>query len=284
MSGVGEDKADRCDAAVTKLSTVSSQRRAHTGRHKALARTRTRRMQPVFHSALRLLIRLRPLTICASSMAAPRPVDAPYAYVAGPGPDQVLLLGSDMAAGCGVLTHQLGLVGHISRQLSDITGRGVELEACAEAGITLNKLVECIQNLPPVRPGAVMVIVGVNDALRLTSARAWRQDLQTLLDVIRGADAQGIHTLVIGIPPLDAFGTLAPLRQRVIAQHARLLNETSKRLCHNLTQVTFVPFLPAEPDRGPACGSSEAYQNQSRDFVVPLAAALHCAVTSRGVV
>lgn len=77
--------------------------------------------------------------------------------------------------------------------------------------MTLRKLLGRIQTLPPVRSGTVMVMVGINDVLRLTPVPAWRQNLQLLIEAIRRGGTGGIQTLIVGIPPLDAFRTLAPL-------------------------------------------------------------------------
>ena len=74
------------------------------------------RMHPASHAALLPLMRLWRLTVCYSWNNGPHPVDTPHAHVTGPGPDRVLLLGGPLVTGYGVLTHQLGLVGHIARQ------------------------------------------------------------------------------------------------------------------------------------------------------------------------
>ena len=239
-------------------------------------------MHPVSHAALLPLMRPWRLAVCVSWINGPRPADAPHADVDGPNPDRVLLLGGLLASGCGVLTHQLGLIGHIARQLSSITGCGAEMEARTDIKLTIRKLPGRIRNLPPIRSDAVMVMVGVNDALRLTPVRAWKRDLKAVIEAIRRGGAETTPTLIIGIPPLGTFRTLAPLPRRIAARHACLLNDTTKRFCRDLPQVIFVPLYPAEADKEPALrGSSEIYQNWSREVAVPLAGALHWAHANR---
>lgn len=214
----------------------------------------------------------------------PHAEDAPYNYIPGLGPDRVLLLGGHTPASFGVLTHQLGLVGCLSRQLRNITGRGIEMEASANVSMTLHDLVGWVQNLPPVRSGAVMVLVGLNDALRLTSLRGWERDLRTLIEAIRRDTVEDVQILIIEIPPIDTVWTLSTLPRRVAARHARLLNETTKNFCRHLTHTTFVPFHPAEGEGEPTLRTWRPgmYQEWSHELAIPLAWALHRARMNQG--
>jgi hypothetical protein len=118
-------------------------------------------------------------------------------------------------------------------------------------------------------------MVGINDALRLTPVLAWRQNLQLLIEAISRDGTGSVQTLIVGIPPLDAFRTLAPLPRRIAARHAHQLNETTKCLCRGLTQVTFIPFCLSKGAAEPAlCGNSKTYQAWARDLVVHLTTAL----------
>ena len=87
-------------------------------------------------------------------------IDAPHAVQAGDGLDRILLLGGHTSAGFGVLTHQIGLVGALSRQLSKSTGRGVEVQAIADVGMTLRALAPRAREMPALWADAVLVTSG----------------------------------------------------------------------------------------------------------------------------
>ncbi|GAB3030227.1 hypothetical protein GCM10027052_03050 [Parafrigoribacterium mesophilum] len=180
-------------------------------------------------------------------------------------------------AGFGVLTHQLGLLGHLSRQLASVTGRGVEIEACAGAGMTLHTLVGRVQNLPAVRSDVVLVMVGIDDALRLTAPRFWKRDLRTLLDVLHSDAAEDIQVFLVAIPVLKHLQSLAPLPRFVADWQSRLLNEATDLVCRDRDYVTQMPFPSHEHDGAliALAGGSESYYRWSTQLAPPLAAAIN---------
>lgn len=264
-----------------EIATGTS-RAEHCARHAGWLQARTRWIRVLVHATMQPLMKLWHLGVLDSWANWPHAEDAPYNYIPGPGPDRVLLLGCHTPASLGVLTHQLGLVGCLSRQLRNITGRGIEMKASADVSMTLHDLVGRVQNLPPVRSAAVMVLVGLNDALRLTSLRGWKRDLHALSEAIRRDPVEDVQILIIEIPPIGMLWTLSPLPRRVAARHARLLNETTRNFCRHLTPTTFVPFHPAAGEGEPAmhAWTHGMYQEWSHELAVPLAWALHRARTN----
>ena len=61
----------------------------------------------------------------------PSPTATARIEVAGPDPDRVLLVGGGMTVGWGMTSHDQALAGHLARQLSVLTGRGVSLDVMA---------------------------------------------------------------------------------------------------------------------------------------------------------
>jgi GDSL-like Lipase/Acylhydrolase family len=228
-------------------------------------------------------MRLWHLGLSDSWSNAPWAQDPPYGYLPGPSPVRILLLGGGAVAGFGVLTHQIGLLGHLSRQLATVTGRGVETEACAGAGMTLHKLVGRVQNLPAVRSGVVLVMVGVDDALRLTAPHLWKRDLQTLLDVLHSDAAEDVQVFLVAIPPLNHLQSLAPLPRFIAHWQSSLLNEATNLVCRDRDHVTQIPF-PSHEYEGALIaltGGSESYYRWSTQLAPPLAAAINHAQQCR---
>lgn len=204
-------------------------------------------------------------------------IDAPHAVQAGDGLDRILLLGGHTSAGFGVLTHQIGLVGALSRQLSKSTGRGVEVQAIADVGMTLRALAPQAREMPALWADAVLVTVGINDALRLTPVGAWREQLRTLIEVIRERTECGTPILIVEIPPAVMVWDFARVPARIATSHARALNAESQMLCRSLPHTTYVPFNPSQLEGIPNLIQWRAamYTEWSMKFVATIAEALH---------
>ena len=204
-------------------------------------------------------------------------VDAPYAVQAGVGLDRILLLGGHTSAGFGVLTHQIGLVGALSRQLSKTTGRGVEVQAIADVGMTLRALAPRAREMPALWADAVLITVGINDALRLTPVGAWREQLRTLIEVIRERTDCGTPILIVEIPPTVMVWDFARVPARIATSHARALNAETQILCRSLPHTSYVPFNPSQSEALPNLIQWRAamYTEWSKKFVATVAEALH---------
>jgi hypothetical protein len=231
-----------------------------------------RRGEQFLHLVLRPVMRLWRLGILEAWGNSPCAVDPPHEYVNGPDPVRVLLLGGNAVAGFGVLTHQLGLVGQICRQLAQATGRGIEVEACAQVGMTLDELLVRVCDLPRVRTGVVVVVLGVNDMLRLTALRLWRRDLQRLFDIIREDAAENVQIIVVESPPMNRLHGWAWLPSRIAHWQSRLLNESTRVVCDDLHYVTLVPFpVDEQEDRTYIVGgSAETYRAWAAKLTVHL--------------
>ena len=230
----------------------------------------------LFTVAMRPVMRLWHLRQLDASANVPRALDASFVDAVGEDPDHVLLVGSSVVAGFGVTTHKLGLIGCLSRQLSKITGRGVAVQSCAGVGDTLRQMVRRVQARIPAKLDAVMVLLGADDAIRLTPVPAWKQDLSELIDVIKDVSGDpDISIIVVGVPPFGLSEVRARIPRRLISHHQRSLNTHAHQVCNEHREVTFVDFPHlSHADFHPFEEASESYRYWSRRLSLPLAVAL----------
>lgn len=169
----------------------------------------------------------------------PRPVDDPVVHTPGPDADRLLLVGSGIAVGYGVLSHELGLAGHLARRLSALTGRGTVVTVIADPDLGLADVSELLDEAQLARCDALLLTLGGAEAATLASPTAWRRALDGVLDSIDALAFTGLHVFVVGIPLLSlipgAFGSIA--RRRAV-----LLNEQSALACAARSGTTFVPL------------------------------------------
>ena len=182
----------------------------------------------------------------ASLGHVPRPTDAPQARSAGVDSDRVLVFGSGPAVGWGVLSHDLALPGSLARALSARTGRGVDVEALFSPQTTARSAVADLDDRELGRYDAIVVTLGGNDALTLTSVRAWRRELSAFLRLLVRTSGRSTQVFMLGVQPIRSvpgfggpFGTIAD-------RHAAVLNEATAVMCRALPRTTFVP-LTARP-------------------------------------
>ncbi|MDJ0376192.1 GAF domain-containing protein [Cryobacterium sp. PH31-L1] len=202
--------------------------------------------------ALRPLMRVWTASAERQDRHLPRPSDAPQAHAAGIDSDRVLILGCGPAVGWGVLSHQLALPGWLARELSARTGRGVDIDLLSSRTMTAVNALTTLADTRLGRFDAVVVTLGVNEALDLTSVTEWRDRLATLLAALERETSRSTTIFVLGIPPIRSIEIFKRPLVLIADWSATDLNAVSERLAADAPRTTFVPFSPAAtltPDR-----------------------------------
>ena len=195
--------------------------------------------------ALRPLMRVWTASAERQDRHLPRPSDAPQAHAAGIDSDRVLILGCGPAVGWGVLSHQLALPGSLARELSARTGRGVDIDLVASRTMTAANALVALNGTRLGRFDAVVVILGVNEALDLTSVSEWHDRLAALLAVLERETSRSTQIFVLGIPPIRSIEIFRRPLVCVADWSATDLNAVGARLADEAPRTTFVPFSPA---------------------------------------
>lgn len=180
--------------------------------------------------------------LAASSL--PKPTDAPKTHVPGPDPDRILVVGGGIAVGFGVLSHELGIVGHLSRMVSAVTGRGVESDIIAEADFRIHEVADQLREVNLASYDAVVLFLGVTDSIRHTSARSWNRSLTSVLEDFGDRLAAGAQVFVVGIQPVRQVTTVNYGVGAAAERHSHLLERESVRVCANIPHASYVLFQP----------------------------------------
>lgn len=209
---------------------------------------------------------LRPIVYAWAASAAgatevlPRPADSGPVHAPGPDSDSLLLLGSGPAVGWGVLHHDLGLAGALARALSHLTGRGVDVLVVADPSLTVRRASARAAQLHLERHDAVVVTLGINDAVAMESLTVWRRDVTGFVERILAGLPSGSSLFMVGIQPIRSIPVFdAPLGS-VVDAHARAMNEITMQVCSQHPGAEFVPLLPLPPEPWPRYRSTQAYE------------------------
>ncbi len=195
----------------------------------------------------------------------PRPTGTPRAEAAGPLPHKVLLFGSGPAVGWGVSTHELALPGFVARELARTTGRGATVDVYASRSMTVES---SIASLPEGldRYDAIVITLGINDALSLIRPAKWTQSTRHLIGEIRERTSPSTRIVVAGMQPLRSIPTYDSVFGSVADKHARMLNVITRQMCAALPNVEY-----AQLERGEAASdrhrSPEAFRSWARALV-----------------
>lgn len=227
-------------------------------------------LQRVIYPILRPLMRLLLFRVDSRLRRLPQPVDSPHVHAPGADPDRVLLFGSGPSVGYGVLSNDLALPGQLARQLSAITGRGVDLDVVADPEVTIQGSLGLLRELNLWRYDAILLTVGVNNALMLTSVKVWRLAVRELLLHVAEHVPRRTRVLVVAVPPIKSIDAFTGLSAWIADRHSVVLNRETRRIVANFPHFTFVPFSPLATADDIRYRSAATYQKWATLIVTPL--------------
>ena len=107
---------------------------------------------------------------------------------AGEGEDlaRLLVLGESTVAGLGARTHEMALGGRFAEGLSRRLGRPVRWSVVGRNGVTARRTIdELLPLVADERFDYILLGIGGNDVMKLSSPRKWRRDMLELLGRLR---------------------------------------------------------------------------------------------------
>ena len=227
-------------------------------------------LQRVIYPILRPLMRVLLFRVNRRLRQIPQPLDSPHVHAPGADPDRILLFGSGPAVGYGVLSNDLALPGQLARQLSSITGRGVDIDVVADPEVTIQGSLALLRELNLWRYDAILLTIGVNNALMLTSVRVWRAGVRELLRHVAEHVPRRTRVLVVAVPPIKAIDAFTGPTSWIADRHSVVLNRETRRIVASFPHITFVPFSPLATADDIRYRSAATYQKWATLIVAPL--------------
>jgi lysophospholipase L1-like esterase len=104
----------------------------------------------------------------------------------GEEPAKLFVIGESTVAGLGARTHETALAGQFAKQLSQRIGRPVSWCVVGKNGVTARRTIdELLPQMPDEVFDYILVGLGGNDVMRLSSPKKWRRDMTELLTKLR---------------------------------------------------------------------------------------------------
>lgn len=101
-------------------------------------------------------------------------------------PAKLFVIGESTVAGLGARNHELALSGQFAKQLSEHLGRAVEWKVLGKNGVTARRTIEeLVPQMPDEQFDYILLGIGGNDVMKLSSPVKWRRDMTELLGILR---------------------------------------------------------------------------------------------------
>lgn len=182
--------------------------------------------------------------------AAQAPVGHPVPPVLGLAPghdvDHVLVLAAGPGQGWRFTARNATLSTDLAAAISRETRRGCEVEIVANSAVGVTALVDLLADRPLDRFDAVILAVGLTEAIDGMSVSRWEGQLRRAVELLRGRTTVSSEMLVLGIPPVRNIPGFGRLLGGVAERHGRRLDRITETLCAGAERTS---YLPTEANR-----------------------------------
>ena len=161
----------------------------------------------------------------------------------GAEPLRLAVIGESTAAGVGAADQRDALPRQLALAVAERRTTPVSWTVNARTGATVGYTLRSLRPALPSDQDLVVIVLGVNDSMKITPRRQWRQQIQTLIDAIRTEHlAPDGQVLLTGIPDLGRFGSLPQPLRAVLGGHSRALDRDLRGIAGHTAGVRYVPM------------------------------------------
>jgi hypothetical protein len=206
--------------------------------------------------------------------SVPVPRDSPVITSGADDPDRVLLIGNGPTHGWGTVTHELALTGQLARALTRRTTHPTDIRYIGDEMMPLAAVHAWIGETALAPYDLVLVVLSMNDAIRLTPAAEYRADMVRLLDRLAAETKPSARIVVAGIQDVDSLAEYRGLAARLGQRRADLLNAITRELVGQHDGFEFLAHRAPKAEPGRPYGSPALYAEWSEVFADACAPAL----------
>lgn len=161
---------------------------------------------------------------------------------------RLLVLGESTAVGVGVSDQRDALGFRLAVDLARIHNTRVVWHVVGRTGADVRAVTSQLLGDLPGELDLIVVVLGVNDTLRLSSPRAWRTEVTRLVITLRPRLLPGGRIALLGVPDFGAIPALPRPLRTVLCRHGRVLDRELVRIATDDPRVVHVPAPPLPTD------------------------------------
>jgi lysophospholipase L1-like esterase len=157
---------------------------------------------------------------------------------------RLTVVGESTAAGVGVEDQRDALPHCLAVELAERWRRRVEWNALARTGATAGVAARELAPAAPRDQDIVVIVLGVNDAMKIIPRKTWRARMNRLIDTLQQHLRPGGQVVLAGLPNLGHFRTFPHPLRAILGWHSRALDRDLRRIAEQRSAVIHVP-MPA---------------------------------------
>jgi lysophospholipase L1-like esterase len=154
---------------------------------------------------------------------------------------RLLVIGESTVAGLGARTHELALAGQFAKRLSEHIDRGVEWNVLGKNGVTARRTIdELLPQMPDERFDYILVGLGGNDVMKLSSPVKWRRDMTELLGILRAKNPNAV--IFLSNCPMIVYSPIMPQPIKTILwKLSQMHNDNIMEFTREMDRVFYYP-------------------------------------------
>lgn len=165
----------------------------------------------------------------------------------GDDPARLFVIGESTVAGLGARSHEVALTGRFAEQLHRRVGRPIEWTVVGKSGVTAKRTIEeLLPRMPRERFDYILIGLGGNDVLKLSSPVKWRTQMQRLLSIIRTQNP-GAAIFLSNCPMIKLSPALPQPIKGILWELSKMHDANIRDLTSQMERVYYYP-QPRELD------------------------------------
>lgn len=162
-------------------------------------------------------------------------------YGEGETPAKLFVIGESTVAGLGARTHELALAGQFAKYLSEHIGRAVEWKVIGKNGVTARRTIdELLPQVPDEQFDYILVGIGGNDVMKLSSPVKWRRDMLELLGILRERNPDAV-IFISNCPMIIASPIMPQPIKTILWELSKMHNDNILEFTREMDRVIYYP-------------------------------------------
>lgn len=154
---------------------------------------------------------------------------------------KLLVIGESTVAGLGARTHETALAGQFAKFLSRKIKKSVRWTVVGKNGVTARRTIEeLVPQIPAEKFDYIVVGLGGNDVLKLSSPRQWRRAMTQLISILREQNPQA-KIFITNVAAVNLSPALPQPIRGILWQLSKMHNANILEFVKNFEDVFYYP-------------------------------------------
>ncbi len=152
---------------------------------------------------------------------------------------KLFVIGESTVAGLGARTHKQALAGQFATFLSEKIGRPVDWQVIGLNGVTARRTIdELVPQMPDEKFDYILLGIGGNDVMKLSSPRKWRGDMLELIGIMRAKHPEAV-IFISNCPMIIASPIMPQPIKAILWELSKMHDENIREFTKDMERVFY---------------------------------------------